>query len=878
MKSKRDDAQLVDGKYTIEDLIDLAQLGGIFDKFSQATDFTIRLIDLPGMNILFGTEGQEICTRFHPDCSTTNASCLQNNQLLPAQIDASGEMIVASCEYGLVNCTLPIVIEGKYIASLITGQIFLEAPDIEKFKQQARRFQFEEDDYFKVLKEVPVIDKDKLKANAEFLGEMAQVITQNGYVQLKAKDDFAQMSTENLEWEQRFAALNESEKRFENLVEMLPEAIFETDLAFNLIYANQKAFEMFEYTREDFEQVLNGADMVAPKDRKRAQDHFMRRIQGETFGAIEYYAQRKSGSKFPIHLHMTPTFKDGELSGFRGVLIDITALKTVELKLKQSESLLRQIIDTTPNSVFVKDREGKYLVVNQRMAEQHGTTPENIIGKYDYAIADKWFETVDYKEFRKAEQNVIDYNETLFLEEPFTFQDRAVGWFQTTKIPFELEDGQKCLMSISVDITERKRNEAINASRFHLMQFSATHSLDELLEETLTVAEKLTGSLISYSHFVETDQNNPPLQRWGAGAKANSDKSKKNRLHHPIDEFVVWVDCISQRKAVIQNDFSALPHHDGMPPDHTGVIRQMVVPVIRGDKIVAVLGVGNKPSNYDQQDVETINLIADLWWEIAERQRVEEEMHRYRNHLEEMVGERTSELKAINQELEAFSYSVSHDLRAPLRAMDGFSQAVLEDYKDQLDDQGKFFLNRIRVASQHMSQLIDDILMLSRLNRTEMHMGTIDLSALVCSIAKELQQSQPERQVEFYIEEDVIGQGDKRFLRIALENLLGNAWKFTTNRSPGLLEFGIAEHEGEHVYFVRDNGAGFDMQQADRLFAPFQRLHSEKEFPGTGIGLSMVKRILSRHGGQIWGEGVEGQGATFYFSLVNPPRLNHVDK
>jgi len=231
------------------------------------------------------------------------------------------------------------------------------------------------------------------------------------------------------------------------------------------------------------------------------------------------------------------------------------------------------------------------------------------------------------------------------------------------------------------------------------------------------------------------------------------------------------------------------------------------------------------------------------------------------------VVERTIQLEAANRELEAFSYSVSHDLRAPLRGIDGFSQALLEDYADTLDDQGRDYLRRVRSATQRMAGLIDDLLNLSRITRGELRREAVDLSAQARSVAEQLRQAQPERQVEFHIADGLTAEGDPRLLRIALENLLGNAWKFTGKTDPAVIEFGLRRERGEAIYFVRDNGAGFDMAYAGKLFGAFQRLHDVREFEGTGIGLATVQRIIRRHGGRVWAEGESGHGATFHFTL-----------
>lgn len=235
---------------------------------------------------------------------------------------------------------------------------------------------------------------------------------------------------------------------------------------------------------------------------------------------------------------------------------------------------------------------------------------------------------------------------------------------------------------------------------------------------------------------------------------------------------------------------------------------------------------------------------------------------------EEKIRLRTAELYAVNEELEAFSYSVSHDLRAPLRAIDGFSQALLEDYSNQLDEQGKNYLDRVRAATQRMGQLIDDMLSLSRITRAEMRHETVDLTAIASDVLEELQKDQPERKVEWQVEPKLVAEGDPQLLRALLTNLLGNAWKYTSKTAAAKIELGAIRNADDTTdFFVRDNGAGFDMAYADKLFGAFQRLHTSAEFPGTGIGLAIVQRIIHRHGGKIRGEGVPNQGAIFYFSL-----------
>ncbi len=328
-------------------------------------------------------------------------------------------------------------------------------------------------------------------------------------------------------------------------------------------------------------------------------------------------------------------------------------------------------------------------------------------------------------------------------------------------------------------------------------------------------------------------------------------------------------------------------HAAGLSDCHIQILSQfqvranLVVPLLQGQKLWGLLCIHQcrAPRQWQAIEIEFVNqianhlgvalqhaeLLADLREEIIERQQAEQRSQDLNQGLRQAI----LELKAVNKELEAFSYSVSHDLRAPLRSVDGFSQALLEDCQEQLDATGLDYLRRIRAATQRMGQLIDDLLTLSRVTRSDMHLESVDLSRLASHIFTILQQSQPDRQVEFVIPAGMVAQGDLHLLNVVLENLLNNAWKFTCKQTQSRIEFGMTmQASGIPIYFVRDDGVGFDMAYADKLFGPFQRLHAMNDFPGNGIGLATVQRIVHRHGGRVWAEGALEQGATFYFTLA----------
>lgn len=264
-------------------------------------------------------------------------------------------------------------------------------------------------------------------------------------------------------------------------------------------------------------------------------------------------------------------------------------------------------------------------------------------------------------------------------------------------------------------------------------------------------------------------------------------------------------------------------------------------------------------------------LVSSSIRDISERKRSQDNIRRLNEELEA----RNTELVGMNKELESFSYSVSHDLRAPLRAIEGFSLALLEDYFGKLDAEGKSHLQRVRAATIRMGNLIDDMLKLARIARLEPALDDVNLSMLAEEIAAQLMLQEPERKAQIDVTPGLVVIGDRNLLRAMLENLLGNAWKFTSKCPVSHIEIGATNRDAERVFFVRDNGAGFDMRYADKLFGVFQRLHSDRDYPGTGVGLASVQRIIHKHGGRIWAESAVGQGATFNFVLQPKARMAH---
>jgi len=447
-----------------------------------------------------------------------------------------------------------------------------------------------------------------------------------------------------------------------------------------------------------------------------------------------------------------------------------------------------------------------------------------------------------------AELNIVTYDYLLHREERMEQQ-----WNSKYNSLAEILDeaaGEEELISIRADYTELGNLlSQIVANSEKTQKLIQEGASQEKIDAATGLEERLVAQLLITSHSIFTNASR-------LAEEAHTEATEARRLGATLTVILMAILAITVTTSSLL------------------VARSISKPLDELTKGAEIIGKGDLEHKVEIKTKDELGQLAATFNEMtanlkkitASRDELDREIT-VRKRAEESLQKANTELAAVNKELEAFAYSVSHDLRSPLRSIDGFSQALIEDYPDRLDEQGKDYLQRVRSATQRMGVLIDDLLSLSRVTRSEMRQEMVDLSVLAWSIAEELQETQPERQVAFVIAPGLTASGDSQLLRLLVENLLGNAWKFTGLHPKARIEFGVTQVNGKDTFFIRDDGSGFDVTYADKLFGVFQRLHSQEEFPGTGVGLATVQRIAHRHGGQVWAEGKVEEGATFYFTL-----------
>jgi PAS domain S-box-containing protein len=621
-------------------------------------------------------------------------------------------------------------------------------------------------------------------------------------------------------------------------------------------------------------------EVLVPDFRRATVEEWFRDLAPLAGHGFEGEWRRKDGGSLAVAWR-TSVLRDeaGKATFVIGSGVDVTHERRTEEDLRAATERLEAIVSAAPVAIIVMDVDRRLVVWNRAAENAFGWRADEALGR---TLEDLM--AAEHTRIDAILRLVLSGERVVGVEQTRTRKDGSLVQMSISAVPLTASDGSVTgVLGMLVDVTERTRylDRLSRLSRLHGMLSRVAEAIVRV-RDPKTLYETVCRIVVEEGGYrlAWVAESRGAGEVTVLGAAGEDDGQAERAASHVtahLDEPGMTAGTLRSGRLTVCTDIASDPLVAAWREwaRERGYAAAASVPLKNGGRVIGALSLYSAvPGAFDREETDVLErLAADVAFAIEAaafdkaRRQAEGELAALNHELERRVAARTQALESANTELEAFSYSVSHDLRAPLRALDGFSLALAEDYGQCLDETAQDYLARIRAASQRMGRLIDDVLTLSRVARVDMAPDAVDLSALTREAERELREAAPHHEVSLDLPAALPVHGDGPLLAILVRNLLDNAWKFTARTADPAVSVGAEARGDETVYFVRDNGAGFEPAYAGRLFAPFQRLHSPADYPGTGIGLATVRRIVHRHGGRVWAEGAPGRGATVFFTL-----------
>ena len=795
-------------EYKLEDLIDIQQFQELQNKLNEIYAFPSAIIDLEG-KILTATAWQDICTKFHRVNPESEKECIKSDQYIRDHLDEAAPAVIYRCPHGLVDTATPIIINGKHLANFFTGQFFFEKPDPGFFKARAQKYQFEEKLYLEAVSKVPVWTKDNLTKYLTVIKTFTDLLAEVGQQRLTQIETQKQIQQDQL--------------RYRALLDSSMDGYWEADMTGTILMVNDTLCRMLGYKEAE----LIGkpiAEIEAIEDPDNILFH-IDKVRSRGWDRFETKHRTKNGEIIDVEISVQYLpHLGGRTYCF---LRDITQREFDRKRIISSEEKFSKAFKNAPVLLTISlQATGEFIDVNDKFLEVSGFSREEVIGKTSTEIG--W---VKQEERTRLVDSLITSRRIADYEMNFYCKNGTVVSCSYNAELITIEN-QVYIFSMALDQTRRKlMEESLLESEYFFRASQRAGNIgsyktdfrkgfwesSEVLDEIFGIDRDYCRSIQGWLDIVHPD-----------------DREMMNR--YLAEEVIGKRQPFSKAYRIIRKSDGETRWLNGM---------------------------GKVTFDTDDNVISLTGTIQD----ITERKLADEEIRTLNKDLDQKIKDRTAELTEAVKEMEAFSYSVSHDLRSPLRALNGFSHLLNEDYGSLLDEQGKRMLNMIAENATSMGNLIDDLLHFSRLNRQEVKPVRIQMKEMAERVFEEIATHTSSSGIDFFLKELPEARGDEVMIRQVWVNLIGNAVKFSAKKAHPVIEIGCMQTKTVNTYYIKDNGAGFDMQFYSKLFGVFQRLHGPREFEGTGIGLSFVERIIKRHGGRVWAEGKVDEGATFYFSL-----------